>query len=501
MLLEFDGRGPKYGQITRALLRSIQDGLLPPGTRLRSSRQVATELSCSRNIVLLAYEQLILEGYLISVPKRGTFVSSELPRPALLKAQIDVPTTPAMSGPMLSSRGAQLVAVAEETRAITRGMGRAAIDFVYGVSEPDARVVGRLRACFSAALKNGALSYADPAGDLQLREQVAERLRGSRGIVCSPEQIVITSGAQQGLDICARLLVAAGDRVVVEDPGYAAARAVFEAAEATIIPVGVDADGLDPAQLPGGRLRVRVAYVTPSHQFPTGATLPAPRRLALLAWARRSGTVIIEDDYDGDLRYHGRPLKALAALDPDGLVVYCGTFAKSLFPAIRLGYLVLPHALAPAAVHAKWLTDLGSSALLQGVVRDLMISGEYDRHIGRMRRRYATRRDHLIRTLTKILGADGIIGGSAAGLHLVVWLARLDAANVDRLVAACATRGVGVYAIGRHALRPLPRAGLIMGYGLTNERAIERGVRELAQEYRQLVESLDDKGLRRVRQP
>jgi GntR family transcriptional regulator/MocR family aminotransferase len=483
LLLELDGRGPRYGQISRALLQSIQAGVLIPGSRLRSTRQLAAELCCSRNIVVLAYEQLILEGYLVPRPKSGTFVSPELPRSASLTRLVPArysyePTK------RLSRNGQRLARIAEQARVVTRGMGQCAIDFMYGICEPDPRFVRRLQTSFSAAVRKGVFGYGDPAGDLRLREQIAERLHGTRGISCSPSQIVVTNGAQQGLDICARLLLTDRDRAVVEDPGYEVARAVFAAAGATIVPVAVDAEGLDPSKLPKDDGRVRIVYVTPSHQFPTGATLSAPRRHALLAWARLRGAFVIEDDYDGDLRYQGGPLKALAGLEPRSDVIYCGTFAKSLFPAVRLGYLVLPGTLAEAVINAKWLTDRGSSLLLQHVVGDLMVSGEYDRHISRMKRRYSVRRDQLIRALRHYFGDDVEVAGGAAGLHLVAWLPRLRPEDMDALVARCADRGIGVYSVARHALRPLRRPGLIIGYGLTDEDAIARGVRGMAAAYR-----------------
>lgn len=472
MLLELDGHGPRYAQITRALQRSIRDGVLRPGSRLPSHRQLAGELGCARNLVVLAYEQLILEGYLIARSKAGTFVSPDLP---------SVPLVDGRSQRRFRGEH-QRVTAARQARSITAHIGRNAVDFAYGICEPDPRVIRQLRASFSTALRKGTIGYGDPAGDFRLREQIVERLRGTRGIVCSPSQVVVTNGTQQALDICARLFLRQGDRAVVEDPGYEAARAAFATAGATILPVAVDEDGIDPTKLPR-RGQVRVLYVTPSHQFPTGVILSAARRHALLTWARRMRAVIVEDDYDGELRYQGQPLKALAALDPRADVIYCGTFSKSLFPALRLGYMVLPASLADAAIDAKWLADRGSSILLQHLLRDLMASGEYDRHLRRMKRRYLLRRDILVRALTRHLGANVEIAGAASGLHLVAWLPRLPVNDLDTLVARCAARGVGVYSLARHAVRRLPKSGLMLGYGLIEPDAIERGVRELACEY------------------
>jgi GntR family transcriptional regulator/MocR family aminotransferase len=294
---------------------------------------------------------------------------------------------------------------------------------------------------------------------------------------------VVTNGTQQSLDLCARLLLRPGDRAVVEDPGYEGARVAFAAAGAKVVPVGIDDEGLDPARL--ATTAARVVYVTPSHQFPTGAILSAPRRHALLAWARRRRAFLIEDDYDGDLRYESQPLRALAGLEANGNVIYCGTFSKSLFPSLRLAFLVLPPALAEAAADAKWLTDRGTSVLLQRVLYDLMASGEYERHLGRLRRRAVSRRDALLRALAEHFGDEVEIGGGTAGLHVVAWLPRLAVADLDALVARAAARGVGVYTVNRQAVRPMRRAGLMLGYGLTDHDAIARGVRLLAEAYRE----------------
>jgi GntR family transcriptional regulator/MocR family aminotransferase len=474
-----DGRGPRYGQITRALLAAVANGALRPGTKLPPTRSLAKHLGCSRNIVLLAYEQLVLEGYFQPRARAGTFVSTDLPRVA---AQIEPkPAAPRERRPSLSPSGRRLSHEAATARAVTRRTTRCAIDFMYGQCEPDPRVVRHLRRGFGKVLAEPfAFNYGDPAGDDGLRAEVAQRLRGSRGVARPPEQIVITNGAQQALDICARLLLRPGDRALVEDPGYEAAWAVFRAAGATVVPVAVDDDGLDPATLPAAPMNTRLLYVTPSHQFPTGAILTAARRHRVRSWARRHRVHILEDDYDGELRYHGHAIKALAAADSDNDVIYCGTFAKSLFPSVRLGYLALPAALAPAAANAKWLIDRGASPLLQRLLRNLMRSGEYDRHLRRMQRRYAARRDALVAALHAHFGDEIAVGGDEAGMHLIAWFPRRDPGAIDALVAACRARDIGVYSIARHGLRPMSRGGLILGYGLLDVSAIEEGVRGIA---------------------
>jgi GntR family transcriptional regulator / MocR family aminotransferase len=326
-------------------------------------------------------------------------------------------------------------------------------------------------------------------GDPGLRQQVSDRLRAARGILRAPTQIIITTGSQQALDICARLLIADGDGIVVEDPGYAAARALFASAGGGIIPVPVDRHGLNPAALPDADRPVRTVYVTPSHQFPTGAVMPAARRYALLAWAKQRGACIIEDDYDGELRYVGRPIKALSALEGAEQVIYCGTFSKSLFPSLRLAYLALPDWLVADAINAKWLTDRGCSALLQQPLRDLMASGEYDRHISRMHRRYSARRSVLTKELRRYFGSEIEIEGDGTGLHLIAWMPNLSAAQIEPLQDACVRRGIGVYSIAPHAVRPLGRQGLILGYGIVEEQRIRQGISALSSAYREVTAS------------
>jgi GntR family transcriptional regulator / MocR family aminotransferase len=480
MLLELDGAGPRYAQITRALLSQIDTGLLTPGARVPGTRELARELACSRNVVLLAYEQLVLEGYLVGRSKAGTFVSADLPRASASRARTQ---GGAPRSPSLSAGGRALANLSSEARPIITGAKGLAINFMYGTCAPDEHLVSRLRASLASAIRARAFGYIDPAGDAGLRAQVSERLRGARGIVRSPEQIIITTGTQQAVDICARLLVGKGDGVVVEDPGYSAVRALFAAAGGTLIPVPVDRHGLDPAALPDDRRNVRVVYVTPSHQFPTGAVMSASRRYSLLAWAKQRGSCIIEDDYDGELRYIGRPIKALAALDGADHVIYCSTVSKSLFPSLRLGYLAVPEWLTADAIAAKWLSDLGGSALVQQTVCDLMATGEYDRHLSRMRRRYSARRETLTRELRLHLRSEIEIDGDGVGLHLVVWMPNLTHAQVDALVAACERRGIGVYSIARHALAPLRRAGVMLGYGLLDESQVREGIRGLGAAY------------------
>lgn len=483
MLLRLDGRGPRYAQITRALSAAIQDGRLKPGARLPSTRTLAEDLGCARNVVLLAYEQLLLEGYLATRHGGGTYVALDLATAERW------PATARGGRPVrLSVSGQRMANAADRARGILPMRSSAPIDFIYGVCQPDDRTVVALRTAFAASLRGRTFAYASPGGDKALREALASRLLGARGIRRDAGRIVVTSGAQQAVDICARLLLDPGDRVVIEDPGYSSAQAIFEAAGATVMRVPVDRHGLDVSQLPTGRRRVRLIYVTPSHQFPTGAVLPIARRYALLEWARNHGAYVIEDDYDGEFRYTGRPIEAVAALDGDGPVIYCGTFAKALFPAMRLAFLSLPPELVTPVRQAKWIADSGSSLLLQRTVAHLMESGAYERHIRRMTRRYRARRDVLLDAVQTHFGNEATVDGSGAGLHVVVWLPALRPARVPDLITRCAARGVAVYSLAPHATTPT-RAGLVLGYGMLEPEQIRNGIRCLADEYRYTVSS------------
>jgi GntR family transcriptional regulator/MocR family aminotransferase len=395
----------------------------------------------------------------------------------------------------LSRQGRRIAEVT--ARASARAISqreRTDVDFVYGLCEPDVRMVTAIGRAMKATLGARPFEYANAGGDDLLRQQLAARLRATRGVARPADQVLVTSGAQQAVEICARVLVDEGDRVVVEDPTYQGINSALVAAGAEILRVPVDRHGLVVSALPESGPPIRLVYVTPSHQFPTGAVMSASRRYALLAWARRRGAHILEDDYDSEFRHDGRPIEALAALDPG--VIYCGTFAKSLFPSLRLGYLSLPRGLTAAAVGCKWLSDLGSPAILQRLVAELMTRGEYDRHIRRMQRRYRARRDALVTALRESFGSGIEIDGEDAGLHVVVTLKGLSADRVDEFRAACRTRGVGVYSprnalavySASHAGTGRPQAAsLLLGYGLVDVDRIHRGVRIISGVYREMT--------------
>ena len=380
--------GPLYRRVYHALKVLIRDGRLAPGARLPSTRELAADLRVSRNTVMLAYEQLLAEGYVVTRDRSTTSVANAQPA---TRPRASSPSRSAVSAP-LSAYARRLTRLLPAPPAST-GRSRLRYDFRYGeppVDEFPREIWRRLLGARARRAARGALGYASPAGYPPLRVALAEYLKRARGIVCEPEQIVITSGSQQGFDLAARVLLDPGDVAVVEEPHYPGVTIPFEAAGARLARVPVDADGLQTSRLPP---RARLAYVTPCHQFPTGVIMPLERRLALLAWAARASAWIVEDDYVSEFRYEGHPLEALQSLDRDGRVVYVGTFSKTLFPALRLAYLVLPPALVPAFVAAKWAADRFSATLGQEALTDFLTTGQFERYLRRAgKRNAATRR-------------------------------------------------------------------------------------------------------------
>ena len=295
-------------------------------------------------------------------------------------------------------------------------------------------------------------------------------------MVCNPSQVLIVNGSQQALDLVIRVLVGPADPVAIENPHYDGAREAFRAAGASLRPVPVDRDGLDPAFLPDN---ARLAFVTPSHQFPTGAILSLERRLALLAWARRRNAVIVEDDYDGEFRYDGRPLESLQGLDREGRVVYIGTFSRTIFPALRIGYLVAPESLLSAFTAAKWLSDLHSATMEQQALAEFIANGMYERHLRQLRRRNAARRIALLDAIHRFLGDRVEVTGDSAGAQIVLW--PRQRISEKETIARAAAHGVGIYGISHCYLKHPSPPGFLLGYDRLNEREIHEGVRLLGQ--------------------
>ena len=463
------------------LLRSqIADGMLLPGARAPSTRALAAELAVSRTTVTAAYEQLVAEGFLVTSAGRVARVASPLaaPAPPPANASRRARRAPSLSafGRRLAGSGMPALPQAEPVR----------VDFLYGaVASRDFPALLWRRAYQAELLRQQrSLYYVPPEGDALLRRALQAYLRRARGLTCQAEQILVVHGSQQAIDLCARLLLEGGDAFVFEDPGYLMARRCFEVTGASCLSTPVDEHGLDTARLSQDD-RVRLAYVTPSHQFPLGGVLPIGQRLDLLQWARRHDAWIVEDDYDGEFRYGQRPIDALQSIDTDGRVIYIGTFSKALSPQLRLGYLVLPPELVPVFRQAKRLADRHAPVLEQRVLASLIDSGAYERHVRRMRRENERRRTALLEAIARHLPSDVRVSGTAAGLHVVLWLPFLRSEDEPALVAVARDKGVGLYPVTPlfanpdSPMQPRP-AGLILGYASLTTDQIEQGICTLA---------------------
>ena len=484
MLPTFDGQGALYGQLYRSIRGAILTKALLPEHRLPSSRDLAAELGVSRNTVLQAYEQLLAEGYLESRLGAGTFVSARIPDEALAvrREGVRVGGEPPRLPLRLLSEYVRRAAGPESASLGPPDPGLR-IDFRYGAPNLDDFPADEWRALTAQRLRRvgrESLMYADPAGWLALREAIVRYVHEHRGIVCQAADVLVVNGSQQALDIVARALVDPGDRVLMENPTYPGARAAFQALGAKIESVPVDAEGLDVERVRRLQHRVKLAYATPSHQFPTGGTMLLGRRLAFLQWAHDSQAFVVEDDYDSEYRYSGRPIEAIQSLDRHGQVIYLGTFSKILAPSLRLVYIIAPPALAPTLRRIKSLTDRHTSLLGQQVLADFIASGQFERHMRRSRTRNAGRRQALLRALHKAFGDTVSVQGENAGLHVLLWFRDRPAAQTDDIVQRAAARGIGVYSIAPYYSGPPPRAGLLLGYGALQEVEAVAGVNALA---------------------
>ncbi|RRV35609.1 PLP-dependent aminotransferase family protein [Stutzerimonas stutzeri] len=457
-------------QLYQALRERILDGRLAGGSRLPASRDLAALLGVSRNTVTRAFDQLYAEGYVEGRVGAGTYVAP-------------------LEGQRPQARPAKGAAAATEplrrleTHHLPPPLAGAPRAFRIGVPAFDLfpfDIWARLSSRFWRRPSPARLGYGDPAGDPTLRELVAAYLRSSRGLNCDASQVVITCGAQQGISLCAQLLVQPGDRVAVENPGYRAAGHAFAVAGAELCGVAVDGEGLNTAEL--ARLgRCRLAYVTPSHQYPSGVTLSLARRLELLAWAERRDGWIVEDDYDSEYRYNGTSLAPLAALDRQGRVLYVGTFCKIAFPALRLGYLVLPPALAEAFARRRALdmrhSDIGS----QAVMAEFIAAGHFQRHVRRMRQAARARRDTLLQHWPEAIPGCAALPVVDAGLHLCVPVH--SQAREAELVAAARAGGVEMNGLADYWLGGQPpqdaQGGLVLGFAAVPEGEIVAALQRL----------------------
>jgi GntR family transcriptional regulator/MocR family aminotransferase len=475
---------PYHRQVFTQVRDAILDGTLRAGDRLPASRELARSLRLARNTVARAYDDLLTGGYIEGRVGSGSYVMPDLADTA---------------------RAAERAHGVETRRTPPSALKPARsdpihIDFRPGISDWDAfprrlwlRLIGRALRANAAELRR----YGDPGGYFPLREAIARHLAVSRGVSASPDQVMIVNGSQQALDLIARLCLRPGDRAAFEDPCYPEARQVLNRPGSHALFVPVDEEGLDVAALDRmtrSRPAPRLVYLTPSHQFPTGAVLSLARRVALLGWAARRGVLIVEDDYDSEFRTPGRIVESLQGLDRAQRVIYVGTFSTVLFPPLRVGYLVLPPDLTASFLQEKWLADRQTPTLDQLALTAFLQEGHFERHLRAMRRLVSVRREAMRSAIETHLGGMMETPGPSVGMHVMVRLARphapARAAEIEgRLVAAAAARGVGVYPVGPCYSRRPNHPTLLLGYASLSQDQIDEGVKVLARAAREALGS------------
>jgi GntR family transcriptional regulator / MocR family aminotransferase len=461
---------PIHRQIYEGIRCAILDGLLRPGQRVPSTRALALDLDVSRLPVLTAYDQLLHEGYLEGRVGSGTYVSAAVPDDLLGHP---VPANGAAPPSTPRRRAHRPPPVRDEGGLDPFRMSLPALDqFPHAAW---AKLVAR----HAHALTHAQMAYGDPAGLVPLRLAIAEHLRAARAVRCEVDQVLITSGSQAGLRLAGAVLLRAGDRVAVEEPSSPLARAALGAGGAEVVPVPVDEEGMSVDSLRRREARVRAAYVTPSHQYPLGMSMTASRRFTLLDWATRRKAWLLEDDYDSEYRYVSRPLAALQGMDPHERVVYIGTFSKVLFPAVRVGYLVVPPSLRQRFLEAREAFDLFSPTLYQAALAEFLREGHFARHLRRMRGVYLARRDALLTGLARHCGSWLTVLNADAGLHVAVLLSGdLDDGDVVRRMAA---RGLTATALSTCYAGASRRSGLLLGFGGSTERRLLEATRVLGE--------------------
>ena len=472
MYLELDGSGPLHGQLTRALKSAMFAGTVHVGARLPPTRLLARELGLSRNTVLAAYEQLRAEGFVDGRVGSGSYVTPPLQSAA---------PTPVAAGPIepQSAYADRSRRFQDQSRFFRPRQADARFAFHYGMPSTNPTLTNAWARELSHAALYTPPNYPTAQGSFALREAICDYLSRRRGVQAQPADVLIVGGTQQAMTLTARVLLDEGDGVAIEDPQYSAIRTVLKVHGAQLVPVPVDEQGMRIDQLPADP--PKLVCVTPSHQFPMGSVLSLSRRLALLDYARRQRCWIFEDDYDGEFRYDAKPLAALRSLDEDGRVIYIGTFSKALFPALRLGYLVMPPQLRGDFVAAKWLDDFGAPTVEQAALANFMSNGGFERHLRRTAKTLKDRRTVLLEGLRRLAGDRIDIADSHAGMHLVVWLKGRTREEGEAFIAHARTRDLGLAPISQYYIDPPDRAGILLGYASMSVLEIEQAVIRFAQ--------------------
>lgn len=468
-IMHKNSSAPLYLQVYHFIRQKIVQSTYAAGEKLPSSRQLAKELNVARDTVKEAYALLLSEGFIVSNTGAGTFVNPEL--------EGLEPKT------LIDNKLDQALPLANWVKRLgdsnfDRGEAdkRPFIDFGFGRSYPHVFPYHIWRQLLSRYLSTDDMMlsrYGSVAGFLPLRIAIADYISQYRGVTCNARQIVVLNGAQQAFDLLARLFVDNNDAVFIESPGYPDAFEIFQAHGAKVVPIPVDAQGLPVDTLPQN-INPKLLFITPSNQFPRGGALSANRRLKLLNWVSSKDTYIIEDDYDGALRYEGRPRSSLQGLDSIGRVIYLGTFSKVLFPALRLAYIVLPEQLIEPFLQAKRVIDRGSPTLTQAAVSDFMSEGHFMRHLRQLRNHYGGIRKSLVTAVTHHLGDQVTFSQEPAGLHLMLYLK--GDVNEQQIVAQLLKDGVHVTPGAQfHFTQPVPPS-LLLGFSKLEQGEIEQGI-------------------------
>lgn len=478
--LDRNAAKPLHQQLYEEVRQAILGGRLLPRQRLPSTRSLAKSLGISRITVTQSYEQLLSEGYLQTLVGSGTFVSDRLPDELLRSTPIESKQTVVRSPINLSGYASNVAAT--KTLSMSEEISLP-ISFRYGRPAFDQFPIKLWRKLFSRrCLESMAwMDYAtDVLGYKPLRHSISRYLARARAVQCEADRVLITNGTQQSLYLITRLLINPGEIVALEEPGNLAARKIFLSQKAKLLPISVDGSGLIVQELANySNEFIKLVVVTPSHQFPTGATLSLPRRLELLAWAQKTGSIIVEDDYDSEYRYGDRPLPALQGMDRSNSVFYMGSFSKVLFPSLRIGYLILPPNLVSLFASAKWLCDRQIPLLDQQILTDFIEEGHFERHIRRMRSHYNYCRQALVQALNNYFGEKATILGEKAGIHLMVKL-HINLSD-DAIIQRAKEVGIELVPAEPHYLKTFPGGEFIFGYAELTEQQLQEGIHKLAQ--------------------
>jgi GntR family transcriptional regulator / MocR family aminotransferase len=471
-------------QIYRFIRDKVLRGTYATGVRLPSTRDLALDLHVSRTTVLLAYEWLMSEGYIETHKGVGTFVCRVVNDAVGAGRQSPHQSSAAREQARAAPRPS-IVVPHETPTLVNKDSERPSIDFWYGRPDPRQFPIKAWRRLIMQKLSTpsaGLAEYCGQAGDPELRNAISQHISTTRGFLAGPERIVITAGAQEGLNIISRLLVQESTVVAIENPGYGSAAVLFRSYGAKLAPIPVDQDGISVEALNG--VAAKLVYTTPSHQFPTGVVMTLERRQALLAWAQAANAYVVEDDYDSEIIYDRPPIAALAALDQQEHVIYVGSFSKAIGAGLRLGFLALPSELVSAAIAVKSMTSYGQAWLEQAALAALMHEGTFRTHLRRIRTLYRLRRDTLISELRRAFGTAVQISGQDSGLHLV-WTLPEDFPTADELAARARKLGVGLYTPERAGAIELdlgrgPERRLLMGYSALTPTEIVIAVKKIA---------------------